>query len=187
MQATAAAAGRGQRRPDGQRRGHSLNLSADRLIDISQRITLSGVSNQIHLRTTQSGTPGLAPTANYVLSGPAGQAAISLSGANPLFTSNGLRHVVIQNLAQLNAVNGNLSGYYVLGSDIRGAGTVQSIGAGQGGFKGLFDGLGNKLVNLTVQNPDSVAGLFSESSARCAISSWTTFRARVRDTYTAAP
>ena len=72
--------------------------------------------------------------------------------------------MVIQNLAQLNAVNGNLSGYYVLGSDIRGAGTVQSIGAGQGGFKGLFDGLGNKLVNLTVQNPDSVAGLFSESS-----------------------
>ena len=50
--------------------GTSLNLSADRLIDISQRITLSGVSNQIHLRTTQSGTPGLAPTANYVLSGP---------------------------------------------------------------------------------------------------------------------
>jgi filamentous hemagglutinin family protein len=144
--------------------GTALNLSADRLIDISQRITLSGVSNQIHLRTTQSGTPNLAPTANYVLSGPAGQAAISLSGANPLFTSNGLRHVVIQNLAQLNAVNGNLSGYYVLGSDIRGAGTVQSIGAGQGGFKGLFDGLGNKLVNLTVQNPDSVAGLFSESS-----------------------
>ncbi|MBR8654105.1 filamentous hemagglutinin N-terminal domain-containing protein [Achromobacter sp. Marseille-Q0513] len=144
--------------------GAALNLSADRQIDISQRITLSGVSNQLHLRTTQSGTPGLAPTANYVLNGPAGQAAISLSGANPLFTSNGLRHVVIQDLAQLNAVNGNLSGYYVLGSDIRGGGTVQSIGAGQGGFKGLFDGLGNKLVNLTVQNPDSVAGLFSDSS-----------------------
>ena len=35
--------------------GTALNLSADRLIDISQRITLSGVSNQIHLRTTQSG------------------------------------------------------------------------------------------------------------------------------------
>ena len=116
--------------------GTALNLSADRLIDISRRITLSGVSSQVNLRTTQSGTPGLASTANYVLSGPAGQALIQLPSANPQFTSNGLRHVVIQNLAQLNAINGHLTGYYVLGTDIQGPGSVQSIGAGQGGFKG---------------------------------------------------
>ena len=100
--------------------GTALNLSADRLIDISRRITLSGVSSQVNLRTTQSGTPGLASTANYVLSGPAGQALIQLPSANPQFTSNGLRHVVIQNLAQLNAINGHLTGYYVLGTDIQG-------------------------------------------------------------------
>ena len=144
--------------------GTALNLSADRLIDISRRITLSGVSSQVNLRTTQSGTPGLASTANYVLSGPAGQALIQLPSANPQFTSNGLRHVVIQNLAQLNAINGHLTGYYVLGTDIQGPGSVQSIGAGQGGFKGLFDGLGNKLVKLAAVSPDGVAGLFSESS-----------------------
>ncbi|AUT50281.1 GLUG motif-containing protein [Achromobacter sp. AONIH1] len=144
--------------------GTALNLSADRLIDISRRITLSGVSSQVNLRTTQSGTPDLASTANYVLSGPAGQALIQLPSANPQFTSNGLRHVVIQNLAQLNAINGHLTGYYVLGTDIQGPGSVQSIGAGQGGFKGLFDGLGNKLVKLAAVSPDGVAGLFSESS-----------------------
>ena len=41
---------------------------------------------------------------------------------------------------------------------------MRSIGAGQGGFKGLFDGLGNKLVKLAAVSPDGVAGLFSESS-----------------------
>ena len=144
------------------------------------------MSNQIHLRTTQSGTPGLAPTANYVLSGPAGQAAISLSGANPLFTSNGLRHVVIQNLAQLNAVNGNLSGYYVLGSDIRGAGTVVHRRRTRR-LQGAVRRLGNKLVNLTVRIRTASPACSASPRARCAISSWTTFRARVRDTYTAAP
>ena len=34
--------------------GTALNLSADRLIDISRRITLSGVSSQVNLRTTRS-------------------------------------------------------------------------------------------------------------------------------------
>ena len=53
--------GRGQRRLTASGAGTSLNLSADRLIDISQRITLSGVSNQIHLRTTQSGTASRQP------------------------------------------------------------------------------------------------------------------------------
>ena len=167
--------------------GTALNLSADRLIDISRRITLSGVSSQVNLRTTQSGTPGLASTANYVLSGPAGQALIQLPSANPQFTSNGLRHVVIQNLAQLNAINGHLTGYYVLGTDIQGPGSVQSIGAGQGGFKGLFDGLGNKLVKLAAVSPTASPACSASPRARCAMSRWITFPAPACDTSTAAP
>ena len=143
--------------------GTALNLSADRLIDISRRITLSGVSSQVNLRTTQSGTPGLASTANYVLSGPAGQALIQLPSANP-------HHV--QRPAPCGDPEPRATERHQRPSD-----RLLRTGHGHPGarlgavhrrrpgrLQGLFDGLGNKLVKLAAVSPDGVAGLFSESS-----------------------
>lgn len=145
----------------------ALNLAADERIDINDKITLSGLSNRLSLDTSRpapNAGPHMAPTANYVLGGAPGQAVITLSGTNAGFASNGVHYTVIQNLAQMQAVNNNLYGYYVLGMDLRGSGTFQSIGGQRGVFNGSFEGLGHKLSNFSVSGSGANAGLFAASA-----------------------
>jgi filamentous hemagglutinin family protein len=87
-------------------------------------------------------------------------AAVTLSGANPGFESNGFRYIVIQTLAQLQAVNGNLGGLFVLGNNIAGNNArFNTIGSGTA-FSGTFDGLGNSISRLMISSADPYAGLF---------------------------
>ncbi|MCW0205644.1 MAG: filamentous hemagglutinin N-terminal domain-containing protein [Achromobacter sp.] len=145
----------------------ALNLAADERIDINNKITLSGLSNRLSLETSTpapNAGPHMAPTANYVLGGAPGQAVITLSGANAGFASNGVQYTVIQNLAQMQAVSNNLYGYYVLGTDLRGSGTFQSIGGQSGVFNGSFEGLGHTLSSFSVSSSGANAGLFAASA-----------------------
>ncbi|WP_420994765.1 filamentous hemagglutinin N-terminal domain-containing protein [Cupriavidus sp. 30B13] len=91
--------------------------------------------------------------------------AVTLSGTGASFKSNGYFYNVIQNLAQLQAINNNLSGYYVLGTNIRG-GSMKGIGTDYGLFSGIFEGLGNTLSNLSVTGNGPFVGLFGVSSGR---------------------
>ncbi|MEN8511901.1 GLUG motif-containing protein [Burkholderia sp. RS02] len=100
-----------------------------------------------------------------------GGAAVTLSGAGAGFESNGYRYTVIQNLQQLQAVNANLDGLYVLGNDIAGSyyyGTAfKTIGSGAS-FAGVFDGLGNTISNLTIASSDAYSGLFGRNTGTLA-------------------
>ncbi|MCU9954817.1 filamentous hemagglutinin N-terminal domain-containing protein [Burkholderia sp. BKH01] len=101
----------------------------------------------------------------------AGGGAVTLSGVGAGFESNGYRYTVIQNLQQLQAVNANLDGLYVLGNDIAGSyyyGTAfKTIGSGAS-FAGVFDGLGNTISNLTITSSDAYAGLFGRNTGTLA-------------------
>jgi filamentous hemagglutinin family protein len=94
---------------------------------------------------------------------------INLRGSDAKFSVNGENYQVIQNLNQLQTINQNLSGNYVLGQDIdatrtrdwhQGAGfvplggnTVYGVGWANF-FTGKLDGLGHRIDGLHIQRPD---------------------------------
>ena len=92
-------------------------------------------------------------------------------GAGAGFESNGYRYTVIQNLQQLQAVNTNLDGLYVLGNNIAGycsyysCTTFRTIGSGAS-FSGVFDGLGNTISNLIITSSDPYAGCSAATPVR---------------------
>ncbi|UQP11803.1 filamentous hemagglutinin N-terminal domain-containing protein [Burkholderia cepacia] len=97
-------------------------------------------------------------------------ASVTLSGAGAGFESNGFLHTVIQTLAQLQAINANLGGLYVLGNDIAGGyynTTFQTIGADTP-FSGAFDGLGHSVSRLSITSGSPYAGLFGLNTGRIA-------------------
>ncbi|CAB3624950.1 GLUG motif-containing protein [Achromobacter pestifer] len=147
--------------------GATLSLKADEHLEIGDRILLSGHNSRVSLETTTAapgtgGSTGKPATANYVLKNP--NANITQSGVGATFLSNNIYHNIIQNQAGLQAVNKNLSGFYVLGADLRGTGTFRSIGGAYGTFDGLFDGLGHTLTGFAVSSGGSNVGLFSSSA-----------------------
>ncbi|KVP79828.1 filamentous hemagglutinin [Burkholderia ubonensis] len=103
------------------------------------------------------------------------KAVVTLSGKNASFRANGEDYTVIHDLSGLRNVDVNLAGRYVLGNAIEGSGHVRSIGRNIG-FSGEFDGLGNTLSRLKIENdPNEVnldhsaingVGLFSANSGR---------------------
>ncbi|WP_458761662.1 two-partner secretion domain-containing protein [Cupriavidus basilensis] len=119
-------------------------------INLNNKVTLSGAGNGLELNYGRS---------LNLNSG----AVVTLSGTGASFRSNGFSYNVIQNLAQLQGINDNLGGYYVLGNKISG-GSMKSIGGDYGTFYGTFDGLGNTLNNLSVTSTGPLSGLFSASS-----------------------
>ncbi|WP_175922405.1 GLUG motif-containing protein [Burkholderia latens] len=95
--------------------------------------------------------------------------AVTLSGDNASFRSNGEGYKVLHTIDDLRRVDNDLKGRYVVGNAIDGRGAnFRSIGAG-GTFTGEFDGLGNTVSRLNVSNPDQYAvGLFARNSGRIA-------------------
>lgn len=147
--------------------GSTLNLLADERIEISDRVQLSGPNARITLNTTSAapgtgGVPGKPATANYLLKNP--KANITLSGAGATFLSNNIYHTVVQNQAGLQAIDSNLNGLYVLGTDLRGTGTFRSIGGAYGTFNGALDGMGHTLTGFAVTSGGNNFGLFTASS-----------------------
>ncbi|MDW9227360.1 filamentous hemagglutinin family N-terminal domain protein [Burkholderia cepacia] len=95
-------------------------------------------------------------------------ASATLSGRNASFSSNGEGYQVIHDVADLRNVDLDLNGRYVLGNAIDGRGAAfRSIGANNA-FEGVFDGLGNTVSRLKVNNSGSSVGLFAENRGRIA-------------------
>lgn len=73
---------------------------------------------------------------------------------------------IINSVADLQNIENNLSGNYVLGGDIDASGfnfTAIGISAPLTGFTGTLDGLGHTITNLTISDPgNSQVGLFRE-------------------------
>ena len=104
---------------------------------------------------------------------------INLNGANNGFSVNGAVYTIIRNVQQLQAMEDNLNGKYVLGNDISasettnwktGTGTRQRgfvpVGTWQDPFTGTLDGLGHAVKNLTIWRPyDDYVGLFGMATS----------------------
>lgn len=91
-------------------------------------------------------------------------AAVTLSGANAAFSANDQDYKVVHTLAQLKAIDANLSGHYVLGSDIAGQGYFTALASGQREFSGVFDGLGHTITDLSIYGNGQALGMFGRVS-----------------------
>ncbi len=132
-----------------------LELKAEGAIDINDKIVLGGAGSALAMDAGEGHRVN-------------GTASVSLAGANATYVSGGYYYTVVQNLAQLQAINKNLDGLYVLGGNILGGSyyctALQSIGGPAGVFSGTLDGLGNSIGNLSISNTGPNVGLFAHSS-----------------------
>lgn len=107
--------------------------------------------------------------------------SVTLSGQGASFSNNGQSYTVIQNVNQLQAIQDDLTGHYVLGNTIDASDTAQwnegkgfmPIGWGNTNwaylpeddgvyFSGVFSGLGNTINQLTInQSSSNPQGTFS--------------------------
>ncbi|MFC0229481.1 two-partner secretion domain-containing protein [Serratia aquatilis] len=107
--------------------------------------------------------------------------SVTLSGQGASFSNNGQSYTVIQNVNQLQAIQDDLTGHYVLGNTIDASDTAQwnegkgfmPIGWGSTYwarlpeddgvyFSGIFSGLGNTINQLTInQSSSNPQGTFS--------------------------
>ena len=139
-------------------------LNVGNSIHVGDVLTVSGDNRSIHVNYGTTGADNL-----YF----SGTGKIRLPGSGVAFSANGIDYQVIKSLSDLRSIdNGyrnSLSGHYVLGVDIDASSTLRSgfspIGASYDAFTGVFDGLGNAIVNLTIKLPNSDnVGLFSSVS-----------------------
>ena len=130
--------------------GGRVAINAEHDVNLNNKVSLTGINNGLSLNYGGRSTLGK-------------DGLVTLSGAGALYQSNGAHYGVIQNVAQLQDVNSNLNGYYVLGNNIDSRVAFNSIG-GDTQFRGVFDGLGNTVSGLSVRNIGSNLGLFSASS-----------------------
>lgn len=130
--------------------GARVTIDAERDANLNSKVSLTGLNSGMTLN--HGGRSNL---------GKDGQVTLSAAGAT--YQSNGTYYNVIQNVAQLQNVNANLNGFYVLGNSISNRVYFDSIG-GNTQFRGVFDGLGNTVSGLTVRNSGPNLGLFSASS-----------------------
>lgn len=130
--------------------GTRIELNANRDIKLNGAVELTGVNSSFGLDYGNS----------YAL-GQNGR--VTLSGSGAWFDANGDLYKVVQNAAQLQDIGSSLDGLYVLGNDIKGSGSIKSIGGGRA-FTGTFDGLGNTVSGFTVNTDGPYGGLFGRSS-----------------------
>lgn len=173
-----------------------LTLDAYRSVEINAPITASGSGAGLALKYGQ-GALAAGNTATYSVSAP-----VSLTSTGSFSTKLGsdgqtINYTIITSLGakgsttgtDLQGINGNLSGNYVLGADINASATsgwtedlssdplwpdVQVVGfnpiaqqdyPGYPGFTGRFDGLGHVIDGLTINRPtQSKIGLFGNVS-----------------------
>jgi filamentous hemagglutinin family protein len=156
----------------------TLTLSAQRNININQSITAANAAGKVSLKYGL-GAVNAGNTATYNVNAP-----INLQAGNNFSTQLGsdgalIQYQVITSLGSagsatgtdLQGMSGNVSGNYVLGSNIDASATAGwNSGAGfvpvgtdpfDSPFNGLFDGLGHVINNLTINRPNTdYVGLF---------------------------
>ncbi|RZG72255.1 YDG domain-containing protein, partial [Acinetobacter sp. WCHAc060025] len=171
----------------------ALTLRADNDININANITANGATGKLNLEYGQT-TSNTA--ANYYLNN---GAKVSLKAGHNFSTKKGTNAVknytVITSLGSagsrtgtdLQGINGNLFGDYVLGADIDASSTWEwnsytgfdsigyhnvsypAFGLPSNPFRGTFDGLGHTIKSLTIGSSDSGIGLFAETSSNAVI------------------
>ena len=140
----------------------TLNLGA------GASMTLSGASAALSI-STSSYTLGTGASINLPNVSPTSITALVIGGT-PYTVLNTLGAAGSTAGTNLQGINGNLSGYYALGSNIDATPTVSwnagagfaPIGNGANNFTGTFDGLGHTISNLTIRRSSSSndVGLF---------------------------
>lgn len=130
-----------------------LELNSQNNILINDNISSTGTNSSLAFNTG---------TGNYVL---AKGKTITLSGPDTTFSINNKFYKVIQTFDQLQRVNSNLYGFYVIGNDIDGANKkFESIASGSNpyaSFKGVLDGFGHTLTRLMINANGPNAGLIA--------------------------
>ena len=159
-----------------------LTLSASNDIHINTTITASNAAGQVELDYGQSAVAsGNTATYDFGLTSSGFAGSINLQAGNNFFTKKGsdgstTTYTVITSLGSagsttgtdLQGINGNLTGNYVLGTNINASGTsAWNSGAGwtpignSSNFTGKFDGLGHTINALYINNASgSTMGLF---------------------------
>ncbi|WP_141750059.1 filamentous hemagglutinin N-terminal domain-containing protein, partial [Janthinobacterium sp. HH107] len=162
---------------------NKLTLTAQNNININKAMRGAGTAS-LALEYGQSGVAaGNLSTYNV-------KAEVDLPSGNNFSTklgSNGSVTVyqVINSLGAFNSttgsdvqgMQGNLSGKYVLGSNIDARGTsgwdggkgFAPIGSDAAPFTGTLDGLGHEIVGLTINRPDVPVGMFGNIGAAAAV------------------
>jgi hypothetical protein len=99
---------------------------------------------------------------NYIL---AKGKSITLAGTDTTFSINNKNYKIIQNFDQLQRINNNLYGLYVIGNDIDGAyKRFDSIASGSNpyaSFKGVLDGFGHTITRLSINSAGPNSGLIA--------------------------
>ena len=127
-----------------------------RSILVNGDVNLNGASNVLDLTSTDG----------YSLTN---GAALNLNGASSGFSANGTTYTVIRDVNQLQAMNSNLAGDYVLAANIDASDTVNwnsgagfvPVGSPGSSFSGALDGLGHEVSGLFINLPSTnYVGLF---------------------------
>ena len=130
--------------------GARVAINAQQDANLNSEVSLTGLNNGMSLNyggRSNMGKDGL----------------VTLSEVGASYQSNGVQYGVIQDVTQLQDVNDDLDGHYVLGNDISSWNYFDSIGANTA-FRGVFDGQGNTIRDLSVHSTGSNLGLFAASS-----------------------
>ncbi|MBA4109076.1 MAG: hypothetical protein C0487_05740 [Leptothrix sp. (in: Bacteria)] len=149
---------------------NNLTLTAARDINLNAVLTASGTSTlTLNTGTTNGGQGGDGNGAVKVglapgeANGFAGRVDLGGRSGTGFLTINGNNYTVINNVSGLQGMQGDLSGFYALGSNIDASATAAwngrqgftPVGNAATAFTGQFDGLGHTVDQLTVNNPSS--------------------------------
>lgn len=139
----------------------ALTLNAHGDIHINAAITASGENAGLHLNHggyIQNGS--VAVGSDYHVKAP-----ITLSGSNARFSVNGESYTLIRSMADLQAINGDLSGRYALAHSLHSSGTEydQAVIGSSAQFNGTFTGLGHTVNDLVIDSTAQYVGLFGQT------------------------
>ena len=126
-----------------------------RSIVVNGDVNLNGTSNALDFTSTSG----------YSLTN---AAQLNLNGASSGFSVNGTAYTVIRDVTQLQAMNSNLAGKYVLAANIDASDTVNwnsgagfvPVGNSSTKFAGILDGLGHSISQLSNDVASGNNGLF---------------------------
>ncbi|MBC7701164.1 GLUG motif-containing protein [Aquabacterium sp.] len=149
---------------------NELTMTAARDINLNAVLTVSGTSSLVMNTGTSNGSDvgdsngavkvGFAPgEAN----GFAGRVDFAGRSGTGFLTINGNAYTVISTATALQSMQGDLGGFYALGSDIDASATAgwngglgfTPVGDASTAFIGQLDGLGHTIDQLTINNPSS--------------------------------
>jgi filamentous hemagglutinin family protein len=162
----------------------TLTLTASNNVNVNANIIAAGNSAGLVINpNTANGAQSASGSGAFNL---ALGNSITLSGTNPSLSIAGNAYTVINSLgaagsttaADLQGINGNLSGYYALGTSIdatatsswNGGAGFTPIGNSAANFTGSFNGLGHTISNLTINLPTTNGvGLFGYAGSTAVI------------------